>query len=76
MKLELTLSIFNNLSIVSFHHCDAGIGSAQINSNNAKYKKIRVESHDTYVEKFLCDCKRLLVFYFFKSVLNILCFLI
>jgi len=31
---SLTLSIFNNLSIVSFHHCDAGVGGAQINTDD------------------------------------------
>jgi len=32
----LTLRIFNNLSIVSLHDGDAGVGGAQINSDNPK----------------------------------------
>ena len=78
-KWELTLCIFNNLSIVSFHDCDAGISSTQINSNNATKPRKQLNEcpcQFTYLEKFLCCWMRDLVFYFFKSVLNILCFLI
>ena len=36
VAMLLTLSIFYNLSIISFHHCDAGICCTQINSDNSK----------------------------------------
>ena len=74
--MELTLSIFNNLSIVSFHDCDAGIGGSQINTNDAIHKTNETNKIGTYDEKFLEVWRTDLVFYFFKSVLNIICFLI
>ena len=79
----LTFSIFYNLSIISFHYCNAWIGGSEINTNNTVIKRIimsikaqfmkQIEIIFTYEEKFLYACMNILVFYFFKSVLNIEC---
>lgn len=36
---ELTFSIFYNLSIISFHDCNAWIGGSEIDTNNPVKKK-------------------------------------
>ena len=42
-RIWLTLWILNDFRIVRFHHCDAGIGSAQINSNGPKQDEVRLK---------------------------------
>ena len=35
--VELTFGVLNNLSIISFHHGDAGVSGTEINSNDAAH---------------------------------------
>ena len=66
----LALSVFNNLSVVSLHDCDAGVGGAQIDSNNPATVRTTASTYD---ENCLLAVYRCLVFYLFKSALSMRC---
>jgi hypothetical protein len=66
---SLTLCVFNNLSVVSLHNGDAGVGSSQINSDDPLV--LLAWCFYTYWLKPLCAVWRFLWTGLFKSVLNI-----